>query len=216
MYILLFYPCMIRRSGPSGQTSTECARFGYIAGTKCMCVHVHVSLCHCVCACVWYVYVWLCSCECAILWFFGQCCTLKRLLASFPIIFLRVQLSDMQVAIGELEVERDFYFGKLRDIEVLCQENEAVPEVQVILEVMYATAVSWTVHACVEGSRTFAVVCACAADGKVMCSFSLHMEALQSCKKAESSSISIELSKALYASFHVSVHATTSAVWDFR
>ena len=41
-----------------------------------------------------------------------------------------------------LEKERDFYFGKLRDIEVLCQEQEDVPVVGKILEILYATEVS--------------------------------------------------------------------------
>lgn len=44
-----------------------------------------------------------------------------------------------------LEKERDFYFGKLRDIELICQEMEEqqnAPIVQKILDILYATEVS--------------------------------------------------------------------------
>lgn len=42
-----------------------------------------------------------------------------------------------------LEKERDFYFGKLRDIEVMCQEaDDNNPIIQKILDVLYATEVS--------------------------------------------------------------------------
>ncbi|XP_075216899.1 microtubule-associated protein RP/EB family member 1 isoform X2 [Lycorma delicatula] len=53
---------------------------------------------------------------------------------------LNSQMMDMKLTIDGLEKERDFYFGKLRDIEVLCQEQEAEnPVLQKILEILYAT-----------------------------------------------------------------------------
>nr|ABM55644.1 putative microtubule-associated protein RP/EB family member 3 [Maconellicoccus hirsutus] len=52
---------------------------------------------------------------------------------------LTQQLMELKVTLDGLEKERDFYFGKLRDIEVLCQEEEANPCIQKILEILYAT-----------------------------------------------------------------------------
>ena len=43
-----------------------------------------------------------------------------------------------------LEKERDFYFGKLRDVEILCQQHEnddGVSIVKDILNILYATEV---------------------------------------------------------------------------
>ncbi|XP_014661465.1 PREDICTED: microtubule-associated protein RP/EB family member 1-like isoform X3 [Priapulus caudatus] len=51
------------------------------------------------------------------------------------------QLSELKLSVEGLEKERDFYFGKLRDIEVLCQEVEAdnLPVIKSIMEILYAT-----------------------------------------------------------------------------
>ncbi|XP_017960107.2 microtubule-associated protein RP/EB family member 1 isoform X13 [Drosophila navojoa] len=52
------------------------------------------------------------------------------------------QIMDMRLNLEGLEKERDFYFSKLRDIEILCQEaDEAEPGqlVQKILDILYAT-----------------------------------------------------------------------------
>lgn len=54
---------------------------------------------------------------------------------------LHTQLLDLKLTVDGLEKERDFYFGKLRDIEVMCQENdnEQNPIIQKILDILYAT-----------------------------------------------------------------------------
>merc|ERR1712109_145466 len=56
---------------------------------------------------------------------------------------LNATLVEKNLAIEGLEKERDFYFGKLRDIEVLAQEFEAVDGAaefsQKVLGVLYAT-----------------------------------------------------------------------------
>lgn len=55
---------------------------------------------------------------------------------------LTAQLAETNLNLEGLEKERDFYFGKLRDIEVLCQEVEAEEGDGIrkrILDILYAT-----------------------------------------------------------------------------
>ncbi|GBP07900.1 hypothetical protein EVAR_78062_1 [Eumeta japonica] len=55
---------------------------------------------------------------------------------------LNHQVNELKATVDGLEKERDFYFGKLRDIEVICQEMEEqqnAPFVQKILDILYAT-----------------------------------------------------------------------------
>ncbi|XP_075702190.1 microtubule-associated protein RP/EB family member 1 isoform X2 [Rhinoderma darwinii] len=51
------------------------------------------------------------------------------------------QLNVLKITVEDLEKERDFYFGKLRNIELICQENEGEsdPVLQKIIEILYAT-----------------------------------------------------------------------------
>ncbi|XP_062406512.1 microtubule-associated protein RP/EB family member 3b isoform X1 [Sardina pilchardus] len=54
---------------------------------------------------------------------------------------LNQQLMDLKLTVDGLEKERDFYFGKLRDIELICQEheNDNSPILTKIMNVLYAT-----------------------------------------------------------------------------
>ena len=63
------------------------------------------------------------------------------------------QIMDLKISIDGLEKERDFYFGKLRDIEVMCQENDDPnPLIQKILDVLYATEEGFAPPDEVEGA----------------------------------------------------------------
>ena len=61
----------------------------------------------------------------------------------FQVDELTSQVQTMQLTVEDLEKERDFYFGKLRDMEVICQEEEGANSdlIQRILAILYATAV---------------------------------------------------------------------------
>lgn len=62
---------------------------------------------------------------------------------------LTAQVADLKSTVDGLEKERDFYYGKLRDIEVLCQEceqkNGKAEVVDQILEILYATEEGFSV-----------------------------------------------------------------------
>lgn len=51
---------------------------------------------------------------------------------------------DLKPTVDGLEKERDFYFSKLRDIELICQEHESEnsPIISGIIGILYATEVS--------------------------------------------------------------------------
>ncbi|BFZ16592.1 hypothetical protein BsWGS_19632 [Bradybaena similaris] len=52
---------------------------------------------------------------------------------------LRCQIDQLNLDKEGLEKERDFYFNKLREIEVICQDNEGASHVKEVMDVLYAT-----------------------------------------------------------------------------
>ncbi|CAI2376185.1 unnamed protein product [Moneuplotes crassus] len=54
---------------------------------------------------------------------------------------LEGEVAELKLTSDTLEKERDFYFGKLRDIEVLLQahQDQEVPAVDMVLKILYAT-----------------------------------------------------------------------------
>lgn len=52
---------------------------------------------------------------------------------------LNQQAVKLQLNLDNLEKERDFYFGKLREIEILCQNSSNQPLADDVLKILYAT-----------------------------------------------------------------------------
>ncbi|CAG9463854.1 unnamed protein product [Pedinophyceae sp. YPF-701] len=67
------------------------------------------------------------------------------------------QLGELKMTVEQAEKERDFYFGKLREIEILCQylESKDMPLVNVIEKILYATDDEGTRVAMEEAQKTF-------------------------------------------------------------
>lgn len=68
----------------------------------------------------------------------------KERLETKPNVFFCPQVEILKSTIQDMEKERDFYFGKLRNIELICQEKEGEgdPTLQRIIDILYATDVS--------------------------------------------------------------------------
>ncbi|CAN1262609.1 Microtubule-associated protein RP/EB family member 1A [Linum perenne] len=60
--------------------------------------------------------------------------------SSMDIQALSTEVTDLKLSVDLLEKERDFYFAKLRDIEILCQipELETIPVAIAIKKILYA------------------------------------------------------------------------------
>ena len=54
---------------------------------------------------------------------------------------LNAEISDLRMNMDTVEKERDFYFGKLRDIELLLQANDTkkTPLSESVLKILYAS-----------------------------------------------------------------------------
>jgi len=54
---------------------------------------------------------------------------------------LNNEIMEMKLTVEGLEKERDFYFGKLRDVEVICQEHETTggEAIRKVLDILYQT-----------------------------------------------------------------------------
>ncbi|XP_005990956.1 microtubule-associated protein RP/EB family member 3 isoform X2 [Latimeria chalumnae] len=75
--------------------------------------------------------------------------------ADTQIMELNQQLMELKLTVDGLEKERDFYFSKLRDIELICQENETENSsvISRIIDILYATEYRVVPHNLVQPSE---------------------------------------------------------------
>lgn len=52
---------------------------------------------------------------------------------------LRKHNAQLTITVDNLEKERDFYFCKLRDIEILCQDHPDISILREVEKILYAT-----------------------------------------------------------------------------
>jgi len=54
---------------------------------------------------------------------------------------LQLEVTELKLSVDNLERERDFYYSKLREVEVLCQEHEGqdIPFLNEVLAILYKT-----------------------------------------------------------------------------
>jgi len=54
---------------------------------------------------------------------------------------LTLEVTELKLSVENLERERDFYYTKLREVEILCQqhEGEKIPFLEEVLQILYKT-----------------------------------------------------------------------------
>lgn len=83
---------------------------------------------------------------------------LRRIQKVFLGVFFK--LMELKLTVDGLEKERDFYFGKLRDIELICQEPESEnhPILSKIMDILYATEVAYVRPSINSKSTEFSII----------------------------------------------------------
>jgi RP/EB family microtubule-associated protein len=70
---------------------------------------------------------------------------------------LQEQATELKLKVETAERERDFYFEKLRDIEILCQapELQEIPAIRIVEKILYAADSAEAKDAMAEAQRIY-------------------------------------------------------------